>query len=453
VEPEPVELTSAPAPRAALPEPSGKAPLLGGKAPELQIQLEIEHPKDGTVLGDPTGGFLAGRALALFGELELFDVIIVLDTSGSANNPSGADINGNGIVGVAHMGAVGGLLGLGSSDAGDSILCAEVAAALRLVDSLDPRTTRVGLVTFAGEPIESARGGLYPQRVRNAAITETPLTSDYDRVRDALERIRDRGADGMTHMAAGVDQATIELMGLRGALSKANKDSKKFVLFLTDGQPTLPYAGLDSGNVRAVMRAADRAQRVGIRIHSFAMGPEALDGPIAPVELAARTQGTFTPVRDPGDIVAMVEDVKLADIEEVVVHNRTAQAEAEFVLISPDGSWSALVPLVPGTNQIEVVARTGDGTEARAEHKLVFDQGTADPAVPPRLAAARNKLLERKLLELRRGRLETEREAAERARKEVLLEIEQERDKARERAERQRKELELEVEPEAEAGD
>lgn len=438
-----------PEPRASAPirTPSEPVALLGeAEPPELRIQLEIEHPVEGAVLGDPTGGFLAGRALALFGDLELFDVILVLDTSGSTNLPSGADINGNGIVGEAPMGAVGGLFGLGSSDAGDSILAAEVAAAQRLLDSLDPRTTRVGLVTFAGEPIESARGGLYPQRVRNAALTETPLTSDYDRVRESLGRILDRGADGMTHMAAGVDQATIELMGLRGSLSKANRDSEKFVLFLTDGQPTLPYAGMDSGNVRAVLRAADRARRVGIRIHSFAIGPEALDGPIAPVELAARTQGTFTPVRNPGDIVAVVEAVKLANVEQLYVYNRTAEQEAEFVLISPDGSWSALVPLVPGANEIEVVARAGDGTEARAERRLVFVDGAASPVVPPRLAGVRNRLLERKLIELRRGRLEAEREAADRARKEVLLEIEQERTKARERAERQRKELELEVE-------
>ena len=69
----------------------------------------------------------------------------------------------------------------------------------------------------------------------------------------------------------GVDQATIELLGLRGSVSRSDPRSEKIVLFFTDGQPTLPYQGFERVNVRAVLRAANRADLADIRIHSFAI--------------------------------------------------------------------------------------------------------------------------------------------------------------------------------------
>jgi Mg-chelatase subunit ChlD len=120
-------------------------------------------------------------------------------------------------------------------------------------------------------------------------------------------------------MAAGVDQATRELLGQPGARSKADPNSEKVVLFLTDGQPTLPYGpGKDADNVRAVLEAADRAREHGIRVHTFAIGPAALAGPIATVELAARTQGYFIPVRELAT-VDVVEAVHFPDLHDVVV--------------------------------------------------------------------------------------------------------------------------------------
>ena len=107
-------------------------------------------------------------------------------------------------------------------------------------------------------------------------------------------------------MAAGVDQATIELLGLRGGSLGADPESEKIVLFFTDGQPTLPYeAGFEADNVRAVLRAADRARRApasGSTPSRSARRPST--GPIATVEMAERTDGYFTPVRRPGDLGA-----------------------------------------------------------------------------------------------------------------------------------------------------
>ena len=204
---------------------------------------------------------------------------------------------------------------------------------------------------------------------------------------------------------------------------------------------------MEKPNVEAVFRAAERARRGGIKIHSFALGPDALDGPIATVEMASLTHGHFTPVRDPGDLIQVVEVVRFTEIESLRVRNLTTGVDADDVQLNADGSWSALVPLAVGKNDIEVVATADDGRTASQRTILQHAPGEADPAMPRELVAQRNRLLERRLLELRRGRIASERAAAEQARKELRIEIERERAKATARAERQRKELDIEISP------
>jgi hypothetical protein len=416
-----------------------------GQAGEVRgdLVLEIETPTPGDVLGDAeAGGFVAGRAFMVLGEFKPFDVMLVLDTSGSTAQMTGTDVNGNGVVGEQ------GLRGLfGDTDAGDSILAAEVAAARRLLESFDSRTTRVGLVTFAGQPPRAPGvivigGGSGP-----AALVEEPLTHDYGRVERALARVLERGPEGMTNMAEAVDRAWLELTGLKGGLSEVDPSSEKVVLFLTDGQPTLPYDPVfEAENVRAVLRAAERARKMGVTLHSFALGPEALDGPVATVEMASRTGGTFTPVREPGDIVDVIENVSLANVERLEVRNLSTGEEATQIQVSPDGSFAALVPLQTGRNRIEVVAATEEGSATRQEVELRYAPGAPPPTLPRELLARRTRLLQRRLVELRRERIEAEREQVERTRKELEIEIEEERRAARERAEAQRKELEIEPE-------
>ena len=66
----------------------------------------------------------SGRAIAHHGELRSFDVVLVIDTSRSTVDPTGADINGNGIVGKPRLGQIGSMFDVGSTDPGDSILAA-----------------------------------------------------------------------------------------------------------------------------------------------------------------------------------------------------------------------------------------------------------------------------------------------------------------------------------------
>jgi hypothetical protein len=425
--------------------PEGQT-LLGGDRADidgLRIQVAVDSPVDGSVVGDAQGAFVAGRALALAGEMKRFDVVVVIDTSGSTSAPTGTDVNGNGTVGRASLGGVGAIFGAGSTDPGDSVLAAEVMAGKKLIEGLDPRNTRVALVTFAGDPPHA--DGAFVIGGRGApALTEEPLTADFGRVTKALDRVLVRGPDGMTHIAAGLDQATVELLGLRGALSKKDPKSEKIVLFLTDGQPTLPYGseGLDN---QAAIRAAERAKRAGIRVHTFAIGEEALEGPVATVEMAAVTKGYFTPVRSPGDIVDVMEHVNFANLEGITIRNASTGVAAEASLSNADGTFGALVPLQPGKNQIEITVAANGGLRESRTVTVTYVPGSPETPLPRELVTMRNRLLEQKLIELRRGRIEGEQARAEAQRKELAVEIEKERAAAQQRAEQQRKELKLEV--------
>ena len=239
---------------------------------QTNIHLEIEFPGDGAVVSDSACGiFVAGRAMALGDRSKRFDVALVLDTSGSTAEPTGADINGNGVIGTRQRGRISSLFG-GSTDEGDSVMAAEVAAARQILRDFDPRTTRVAVITFAGGDGEKETGP--------PALTRQPLTNEYARVEQTLDFILRAEPHGQTHISGAVDHATTELLGLYGSRSEKIVDSEKLVFFFTDGQPTLPFGPLaQSDNTRAVRRSALRANKAGIRIHSFAIGSGGVGGP------------------------------------------------------------------------------------------------------------------------------------------------------------------------------
>ncbi len=415
---------------------------------DTNLDLSIEYPRDGAEVSSTVcGTFVAGRAQATRGAPRRFDVILVIDTSVSTIAAAGTDVNGNGTVGEAQLGGLGEMVGAGLTDPGDSILAAEIAAARRVLAGLDPRSTRVGLVAFAGAPPGSGSS-------RKPAVTVGGLTREYEQIERGLDELLATPANGNTHMAAGVDQATVELIGLTGAYSKPDPDSEKVVFFFTDGQPTLPYPDREADNVRAVLRAATRAHHAGIRIHSFALGPEALEGPIAAVEMASRTRGYFIPVRKPGDLVDIVEEVSFANIEKVRLEQMKTRVEARPFRLTADGSWAGFLALEPGANTIRAtaVAEQSASAERRIQVSLVDEPDgapVAEPNLPVELVVQRNRLLEDCLLIARQQRLDRERERNEEIRRALQVEIERERKKARERADQQRKQLELEGEEDA----
>jgi hypothetical protein len=414
-------------------------PITLAASDQTNIHLEIEFPGDGAVVSDSACGiFVAGRAMALDDRSKRFDVALVLDTSGSTAEPTGADINGNGVIGTRQRGRISSLFG-GSTDDGDSVMAAEVAAARQILRDFDPRTTRVAVITFAGG--DGARETGPP------ALTRQPLTNEYARVERTLDFILRAEPHGQTHISGAVDHATTELLGLYGSRSEKNTDSEKLVFFFTDGQPTLPFGPLaQSDNTRAVRRSAMRANKAGLRIHSFAIGQEALAGPIASIELADMTGGSFIPVRHPGELSAVVDALNFANLDDVTLRSETTGDAADPFRVTADGSWGGFVKMVPGPNTIQIAARSTDGIEALETLHLVHEPAAEPLSIPADLGIRHNRLLEDCLRNLKQLRVVAEKEQAEKVRKELLLEIGRERAKARERAAEQRKQLELEVE-------
>jgi hypothetical protein len=431
--------------RSELPRPRVRRRGPDSGAP-TQVHLEVEYPADGAAVGDSICGvFVAGRALAHRGALSRFDVALVIDTSESTREPSGADVDGDGTVGMPHPGAMSSLFADSLTDRGDSILAAEIAAARRLVRGLDPRSTRVAVVSFAGEPPGSG-AALFPPRPTRAAVLRAPLSSDYQRVERAFREIFEQQPAGATDMAAGLDLATQELLARPGTHSSPDFAAEKIVLFFTDGRPTLPHPGFEADNVRAVLRAAERARAGDVRIHSFAIGPDALEGPAAAMEMARRTGGFFTPVRHPGDLKSVVEEVSFVSLGDISVRSAATGAGAHPFRTSADGSWAGLLRMPPGRSRIEILARAADGTEARETLRVRVDPAAGAPVASPELAARRNRLLEDCLRETKRARRGTEQQHAEEMRKRLQVEIDRERKRARERAAAQGKRLQLEIE-------
>jgi hypothetical protein len=408
---------------------------------ETRLRLEVGYPPPDAIMRESACGlFVAGRA-GLGRAAHAFDLVIAIDTSRSTIEPAHADIDGDGSIGKAELGPVGSNYEMRCSDPGDTILSAEVAAARALLKGLDPRNTRVAVVSFDGLAAEEQHWF----RRRAPARTVQPLTGDFARVEGALDEVATREPEGSTHMAAAVDQAARELLGGRGARSESDPRSEKIVLFFTDGQPTLPYGPLNSAdNVREVMLAARRAGTAGIRIHSFAIGREALAGPVASLELAERTGGSFTPIRHPADLIDVVGDVSFASLEEVTARSLTTGEPAQRLRLTADGSWAAFVQARAGVNRIEVRARASDGTETtRTLEVRTEKEAGAPPAVPADLLLAHNQLLEECLRTVKEVRMEAERRRAEQIRRQLRDEIERERALARERAASQRKQLRL----------
>ena len=297
--------------------------------------------------------------------------MIVMDVSKSTEAASGADVDEDGNLGEdPHLG----LYAPGeypdevrSTDPEDTILHAEVRAANTLLDGLDAKRVRVGLVTFSGEAGPDGRQKSPDQR---DATLQVPLTQDYEQVRRALRRVLARGPNGATNFAAGIRLATQELAGLSGASSKRAPGAKPVVLFLTDGRPSFP-AGLasveDPGDLEAAVAAARVAQSAGIRINTYAVGNDALAQPKAATEVARVTLGTYTPVLEPGAIAAALQATSFANVEDIGVVNLTTQESAPDVRLNPDGSFQAFVPVREGRNRVLVNALASDGT--RGEHR------------------------------------------------------------------------------------
>jgi len=333
------------------------------------VEVHVDSPRAGaTVENDVHLAPVRGFVSAGDEPWRSFDVMIVLDVSYSTRNPSGIDVDGDGEIGFNPENE---LVAPGTYEEGtvctdpdDTILAAEVRAARVLLEELDSRHTRVGVIAFSG--VSDPETGRRLRADQQDAWVEEPLTRDFEEVAAALDRVAKEGPQHATNFAAAIRLSVAELVGLSGAQSESRSDAKHVVLFLTDGEPSFPYGRgsvSDPEDTEAAISAARFARSAGVTINTYALGKNALSRPIAATEMARLTVGLYTPVRNPGDIVQFLQGITFANVDDVVITNLTLREVSYDVSLAPDGTFSGFVPVRPGANEIQVTALASDGSE------------------------------------------------------------------------------------------
>ena len=374
------------------------------------VEIQIVSPgSDEIVRNRVNVASVRGRALSGSDAPKDFDVMIAIDVSHSSRFPSGIDVDQDGETGLNPQQELvpPGTYpeGMVCSDPEDTILAAEIRAAHQLLKVLDPAQTRVGVLVFSGA-VDPATG-LRLRSDQRDALLKIPLTDDFDAVAEVLDEILEEGPYGATNFAAAIQLGVVELAGLSRAYSKPRPGARKVVLLLTDGVPTFPFGkgtSPDPEDAEAAVAAARLAKTAGVTINSFAIGQQALISPLALKEISSITQGTFTPVRNPGDIVNFLSGVSFANISDVIVTNLTTGDISFDVELLPDGSFLAFVPVREGDNRVEVSALASDGGEQRLHIELSFEKSGLTPrelAIELERVKKRNQALMR-LIEQRR---------------------------------------------------
>jgi Mg-chelatase subunit ChlD len=241
----------------------------------------------------------------------------------------------------------------------NSIFAAEIVASRRMLSRLDSQTTRVGVIIF-GE----------------VGLVRQPLTHDFNQVRKILDEIYKSGPYGGTNMVEGIRLGIKELLGLGASEYRASSIKTQFLM--TDGLPSLPIGeGKRSTpeDTALAINAATMSGKAGMKIQVFALGKEVVDYPYAAAGIARESGGTYIPLLRPADLLVAMESVSVVDVHHVQVINQTTHEKATRTRLSADGFFAAAVPVTPGANQIEVLARASDGSTDRATVTVYYQAG------------------------------------------------------------------------------
>src|SRR5690606_7022985 len=276
--------------------------------------IEIEAPEAGASVALPLVE-LRGRA-APHGAAAT-DLVRAIDVSDSVLLPSGRGGGGDGAGGRADAwwtelyGSDPVLAARArESDLDDSVLMAEIAAARLLLDRLDLSRDRVALAAFSDAaeviaPLGSSRA------VLDAALAALPRELKRwgrgTNFGDAIAVAQQALGDDPERLARGED-------GGRAGRRRA-------ILFLSDGEPTMP-AGRDMPRQHALW-SAGAAGAADIRVHAFALGEAARPGLDVFAELAARTGGRFERLERAGDAIVRLPQTDLVGLASLRVVNVT----------------------------------------------------------------------------------------------------------------------------------
>ena len=354
-----------------------------GASPDPLPRVRISKPaEDGPVVRLPVAlAEIAGAALTPDASRQ--DLVLALDFSSSAFEPTGRDVDGDGVIGVSKpWQPAAGTGGMRTSpltwttDPDDSVAGAELSATRTLLARLDPATTRVGLVSFGSNAAKLL--DLSPPESALAALAEAPLGAQI----------------GGTNVSAGLKRAA-RLFGIAPA-----PETRRSILLITDGFPTLPPPQQRAEDL--VVEEAESLAASGVRVHVLAIASDQVRPRPVLEELARVTGGSFQRVNDPTELPVRLANTSLSGVDAVEVRNATTGAAGLAVRLLPDGRFDAFVALAPGENRIEVQARSAAGASEVVERTLHYEPapaGTRRPAEEAELLdALRRRTLELELL-------------------------------------------------------
>jgi hypothetical protein len=316
--------------------------------PAAELALSLDDQCAPAASGAPLG-VVTGRAFEIGTDL---DLVVAIDTSQSTAARAAPERRGWRRW-LAWL-----LPERGRADSADRFAL-EIERALELLERVDPRTTRVGVVAFAGD--------LDP--ITPDAWVAAPL-GVVDSARAALRALGETGPRGGTDLIAALDGARAELLGELGARSRTRPGARRALLLLTDGIDVHPLQP-DAGTARALLRdAVGRARAADIDVDVVALAT-------APTPaLAGVTDAGGRLHLGRGNPTALESGAGI----EVALRNASTGVRVIASSLS-DGRFAALVPLVPGSNPIEVHARALSGGEARAALDLEFGAGSPLPGL------------------------------------------------------------------------
>ncbi len=348
-----------------------------------KIWLELRAPESGVVVTGPIG-LLEVEGWAGATSEDRHELIIAIDVSVSTGLPSGADVNQNGKVGRTLRSNRDPQRNRNPrrrcTDPGDTILAAEIAGARQLIEHLDPKRTRTGIVIFSS-------------RARVIA----PLSSSREALGAALDEVASEVVPfGTTNIAAALRTATRAF-----ADSEVPPDQKprRSVILLSDGSPE--GRGALERTIAETFDAARQATENGVRIHAFAIGAEIMEETDVYRRISAGSGGHFVAVEKPSEISLCLSHLQLTRPTRIVLANSTTGEPARAVRHFADGSFDGIVSLVPGENRISVEARAPGGALRALTRVVVFER--SDPTDAEEARAAREKLAR-----LRRRTMETD---------------------------------------------
>jgi hypothetical protein len=376
-----------------------------------QVWIDLRTPADGAVQTLPLAMVEVSGSTGA-GRLHFHDVAIVIDLSASTRLRSGVDVNDNGVVGKAAPEIREDYWGAASpeqlcDDPGDTIAAAEIVAVGRLLRLLDPERTRVALIAF-GDRAEVMAG----------------LDDTRPEVLAALAELDKRhGWYGGTNYAAALDAARNALLG---AKSDGIATRKRSILFLSDGYPTLPPPEPNPG--RAAIAAARSAGQKDVRIHSFALGPEAVRGRDV-LDLVSRlSNGTLTEIERPGEVLFHLPAVELSDVAEVKLENETARQPGRAIRLLADGSFDGFVPLVAGRNLIRVTALGIGGGVQHVDRTVLYQPAPGQQKQVEMEVSRLRQLLRDRTVEVElAGEIQRAREQRRQRERELRIDVEKQK--------------------------